>query len=269
MREQSASLEGLLTFEELAVRPARSREELRGAYRRVYWSYLHREYIEPNPSEMRLSLFNAFPTTVTFVSVLRGEVIATVTLVPQTGIGLPMDDIYGRELQKLRTAGRKLAEVTMLADRRLGDFRRSIPLVVLMMKRVFDYATLVLKATDLCITINPRHDAFYERYLLFKPLGPLRAYPSVKGNPALAKRLDLDAAEDLCRENKRLRRQFFEQRTPIDLLENRYQMTCEDLHHFFIQSAPVFLQAPREHLAVLRGIYPQCPWDEWAADWSS
>lgn len=39
------------------------------------------------------------------------------------------------------------------------------------MKFVLDNVTLLLKATDLHVTVNPRHGRFFDKYPLFSPLG--------------------------------------------------------------------------------------------------
>jgi hypothetical protein len=246
------------------VRLAGSRDELDQAYRLVYASYRQRGYIEENPSGLRLTVFNVFPTTVTFVSLLGSEVIATVTVVPDTPVGLPMDEIYSEELQPLRAQNRKLAEVTMLADRR-REIRRALPMLLLLMKHVFDYATLVLGANDLCITINPRHERYYGRSLLFRHLGPLRTYPSVRENPALAKRLDLDRARDECEGNDELLDLFFNNRTPVSALGGGHRMTQDDLHYFLVETTSILRDASPKALRCLKRFYPDCPWDDWRA----
>jgi hypothetical protein len=250
---------------DLVIRPALGRAELESAYELVYQNYRSRDYIPPNPSGMRLTIFNAFPSTVTFVGAIRGEVIATVSLIPDTPVGLPMDEIYHDEVQALRDAGRRLVEVTMLADRRLS-VRRSLAMVLALMKLVFDCATLSLKATDLCITVNPHHDKFYHEYLLFTPLGGLRAYPSVSGNPAIARRLDLERVEEECQGRPALLRRFYEDRTPLSLFEQRYRMTAGDLRYFFIERTQIFQESPAYMLNRLRDYYPDFNWDGLAAD---
>jgi len=248
--------------DEAIVRPAASREELEQAFRLVYQSYLDRGYIEESPHRIRLSVFNAFPTSVTFVSVLRGTVVATISLVLDTPVGLPMDEIYHDELQQLRSAGRRLIEVTMLADRR-RELHRALPMLLELMKRVFDYATLVAQANDLCITVNPRHETYYESFLLFKPLGGLKSYPSVRNNPALAKRLNLDHVREQCEGNEELIQRFFTDRTPLSVLEGGYRMTLDDLSYFFVELTTVLRDAPAAVQQCLRSYYPDCPWEEW------
>jgi hypothetical protein len=250
---------------DLAIRPALSRAELESAYELVYQNYRTRGYIPPNPSGLRLTIFNAFPSAVTFVSVIHGEVVATVSLIPDTPVGLPMDEIYRDEVQTLRDAGRRLVEVTMLADRRLS-VQRSLAMVLALMKLVFDYATLSLKATDLCITVNPHHDKFYHEYLLFTPLGGLRAYPSVAGNPAIARRLDLERVEEECRGRPVLLHRFFEDRTPLSLFEKRYRMATSDLRYFFVERTQILRESPGYVLSRLRDYYPDFDWEALAAN---
>jgi hypothetical protein len=249
----------------VAVRPAVSRAELESAYELVYQNYRIRDYIPPNSYGLRLTIFNAFPGTVTFVGVIRGEVIATVSLIPDTPVGLPMDEIYHDEVQALRDAGRQLVEVTMLADRRLS-VHRSLAMVLALMKLVFDYATLSLKSTDLCITVNPHHDRFYREYLLFTPLGGLRPYPSVSGNPAIARRLDLLRVEEECQGRPVLLHRFYEDRTPLSLFEKRYRMAAADLRYFFMERTQIFQESPAYLLNRLRDYYPDFNWDALAAD---
>ncbi|GEM_PF-1841593 len=182
--------------------PARSLEELKQAYGLVHTSYLSRGYIEASQSGLRFGFHNLLPETVTLVAVLRGMVIATVSLVVDSPWGLPMDEIYGEELSPLRKRGERLGEVTMLADRR-REFRRTLPMVLALFRLLTDYARKVAGLDQLCITLNPRHSEFYGRLLHFEPLGPEKQYPSVQDNPALAMRFELGALAKLVQEDAR------------------------------------------------------------------
>ena len=247
--------------DDLAVRPAASRDELRSAYARVYWSYRRRAYVEADATEMELSIFNALPCTVTFVSAMRGRVTASITLIPDSALGLPMDETWNEELQELRGRGRHLAEATMFADRRHRDFRRVVPMLLLLMKRLFDYACMVEQADDLCISVTPRHRGFYEKFLSFTPLQ--EAVGGGRNERTIPLRLALDGVESKCKEREDLRKLFLENRTPRSVLEDRYCMNCEDLQYFFVDSTDVFDRAAPESLRKLRSHYPDCPWDRW------
>ncbi len=260
---EGSEQQGVPRVREMEARPARSRHEIEQAYRLVYENYRRRDYIPENESGLRVSVFNAFPGTVTFVSVLRSEVISTITLVEDTEIGLPMDAIYREELRPLREAGRGIAEATMFADRRKKDSRRTLPMLLLLMKRVFDYCLLVAGISDICITVNPRHETFYERRLMFEPLGGLKSYPSVQDAPAVAKRLNLDTGEQVASEHEDLWNLFFEDRTDPALLRDRYRFDCDDLHYFFVEQASVLDNCRASEVAALRRCYPDCPWEQW------
>ena len=258
--KQAASL---CDSDEMVVRPARSREELQSAYARVYWSYRRRAYIEADPSQMRITVFNAFPQTVTFVSLRGGQIVASVTLIPDTSIGLPMDEDWHAELEEMRGRGRHLAEATMFADRRHRDFRRVIPMLLLLMKRLFDYADLVEGADDICIEVTPRHRGFYERFLPFQHLCPDRSTSPDENERGVPMRLPLDALQDIAAEREDLRKYFLDDRTSRPVLEDRYRLDCEDLHHFFVDCTDVFRDAGAEALEALREHYPDCSWDRW------
>jgi hypothetical protein len=244
---------------EVEIGPAADREQLERAYELVYLNYVQRGYIGENETRLRFSVFNAFPETATFVAMLHDRLVATVTLVDDTPAGLPMDEIYHEELQALRDRGRHVTEVTMLADRRLS-VSRSFFMLIRLMKLVFDYTTLHLRANDMCITVNPHHDKFYQEYLLFAPMGGLRAYPSVANNPALARRLDLDAVRDASADHPNLLKHFYENRTPIDRLRKRYTLSDEDLEYFFVSKSHLFAEAPEYIIRHLRAAYPSLDW---------
>ncbi len=249
------------TKQPIDVRPAASRDELEEAYALVYRSYLWRGYIPPNDSGLRLSLFNLLPDAVTFAGAYDGGVVATVSLIPDSPAGLPMDDIYHTELSALRAQNRRIAEVTMLADRRL-EIRRTLPMLLALMKLLFDYAIMMLECTDLCITINPRHNDFYERYLLFTHLGDLKHYPSVQNNPALARRLDLTQVRERCEGHELLLRLFFDERTDREVFLNRFRMSDDDVAHFCGRTS-IVAEASQPLFDLVRGQYPQLPFDAW------
>ena len=220
----SASMEALAP---VLLTPARSMEELRQAYRLVYHSYLDRGYIEANEMGERFGFHNLLPETTTFVGMLKTTVIATVTLVVDTSMGLPMEEIYHDELEPLRREGQRLGEVTMLADRR-QQFRRTLPMVLALFRVLMDHAIEVAKIDQLCITLNPRHADFYRELLHFHPLGGEKSYPSVRDNPALAMRFPLETLGGLLKQDARYRG-LYERTETIRRAgeESRYRLTSK------------------------------------------
>ncbi len=50
-----------------------------------------------------------------------------------------------------------------------------------------------LQATDWVIVVNPRHVKFYQKAMLFEPIGPTVSYAKVKNAPGVPMRLNLSA----------------------------------------------------------------------------
>ena len=232
--------------------PAETFEELKDAYRLVYHSYLGRDYIEPNPAGMRFWVHNLLPETATFVAKLGGAVVSTVSLVVDSPLGLPMDKVYRHELSNLRTDGHRLGEVTMLADRR-RRFARAVPVVVALFRLILDYARS-LPLTELCITINPRHEGFYRKVLHFEELGELKRYQSVRDNPALAKYLSLARLDELIVSDSRFAT-WHEQAARVRRrpLEGRLELTPYHVRELLGYLTDPLPEAVREYLAGLYG----------------
>ncbi len=244
----------------LLFRIAQTTDELVQAYKLVYRNYLRAEYIDPHPSEMRYSAFNVLPQTSTFVAKLRDSVVTTASIVFDSPLGLPMDLIYHDELDDLRRAGARLAEVTMLADRRRAGMR-TIPSLLQLFKLVLHYTLRQEHVTDVVITINPSHDAFYTRYLPFDNLAGLRYYPSVKNAPALAKRSHLAELTDRTKW-ARLYDFFMQMESPDLVLATKKRWTEQELRDLFVIRRNILPRLPEPQLDYVRSCYPQYDFDK-------
>lgn len=171
------------------VKVATEAEEWEAAYRLVADNYRARGYEAADSSGLRFTPFHALPDTTTFVAKHEGQVVATLTLVPDNVLlGLPLESVFKAEVEELRGKGQRLAEVVGLADRDLS-LREFVPIFTALMRLLSQYA--VRLGTDAAvITINPRHRTFYKKMMGFQPLGELRDYPSVQNAPAEAYLID-------------------------------------------------------------------------------
>ncbi len=249
----------------ITFRVAQRREELEMAARLVHHEYAKRGYVADPTSDLKLSLHNALPQTTTFVAMLAGEVIGTITVIPDSPLGLPMDGVYHKELDGLRRQGRCLAEVSMLAVRTdlfgRGVFlmlnSKKLFLVFSLFKLMFDYIRFLTSITTLCIAVHPKHELIY-RFLLFHDLAGERSYPSANKNPAIAKMLDLHIAIEECRAANRLGlyRLFVTKRSTPEQLAQKLLLTPEDLRYLFVERTNLFEQATPEQLRHLQQCYP-------------
>jgi N-acyl amino acid synthase FeeM len=176
---------------DVRVKIASTRAEWEEAFALAANGYQARGYQPPNPKGLRFTTYHALPDTTTFVAKNDQVVIATLSLVlDNTLLGLPMESIYGAEIDRLRAAGKHVVEVTSLAGGGLS-VREFVPVFVALMRLMTQYA--VSQGADaMVISVHPRHRNFYQKVLGFVPLGACRAYPAVEDHPAEGHFLDPD-----------------------------------------------------------------------------
>lgn len=201
------ALNSVIRMGPIRIGVADSPELLHQAYRLVHDVYVRCGYIMPQPNGMRMTRFDALPETTTFVACLEETVVATLTLVPDSSLGLPMQEIYGEELQAFRGQGRRLAEVTSLADRR-KDPRRGMA-VFMGLTKLMIHTARERQIDDLLVAVHPKHARFYQRVLVFERFGSERSYPSVRNNPAVALRLDLKSVKENEQLSRRVLTRYF------------------------------------------------------------
>ncbi len=253
----------------ISYRIATSRTDLEAAYRLVHQQYTRRGYIEEHPSGLWLSIHNALPETTTFIATLRyGEgqqkLLGTVTLVPDSPLGFPMDTIYRAELDRLRSAGRRIGEVTMLASHidaapLEGSGRLAIDrcrVFFTLFRLVFREASARFGLDDLCIAIHPTHSLLYDQ-IGFQDFAPLVSYCRVNGNPALGKRVDLHTVRVRLALGKRpaIYRVFFGQVSALVLDRPKFVMTPEDLAYFCLDQTELLPQASQSVVEYLISRY--------------
>jgi hypothetical protein len=166
----------------IEVKFASTRSEWEEAFHLVADNYRARGYEEAS-ADCHFTSYHALPDTVVLVAKLGGQVVATMSVVPDNPLlGLPLEDLYRLEVQELRRQGRRLAETGSLAERGLTarEFRH---VFTALMQLAWQHQ-MQKGNTTAVIAVNPRHSNFYTRVHGFLPLGPRRAYVRVQGHPA-------------------------------------------------------------------------------------
>ncbi len=230
------------------VGPVESFKDFVGAFKLLYENYSASGYCGQNPSGMHIPPFALHPDTVVFIArdPINQDVTATLSVIPDSPIGLPMDSVFKDVVDEMRSTKRKLVEVGMLADRR-SDNQTSANWHQLAMdrlgyladffKRVTDYFWSLSKDDDLCITVNPRHAPFYRRYLGFQVVAKDRVCHSVNGHPAVLLKLDMRKASPKQVQHGRFKELLDQPQTPIDQLQPKYHPTPDELK-FLLASCP-------------------------------
>ncbi|HWB13935.1 MAG TPA: hypothetical protein VG826_32205 [Pirellulales bacterium] len=172
---------------------ASNQHERAGAFRLVHDAYVDAGLIPRNVLQMRVMPQHLLPTTAVFVASNNQRVIATMTLVVDGELGLPMESVYAHEVCAMRQRSR-LGEVSALASVPAATAAANLDVVVGLMRLMAQFARRH-GVDHLLVAVHPRHARFYRRCFGFKPFGSEKSYPSVGNRLAVALRLDLSWPE--------------------------------------------------------------------------
>ncbi|HOX07178.1 MAG TPA: hypothetical protein PK280_12310 [Planctomycetota bacterium] len=251
---------------------ASDRQSRERAWRLVHEVYCDKGYQPNRDLGMRLLLQDALPESTTFLAESDPHgthPLATLTLIPDSPLGLPMDALYGRELDALRAAGRRPCEIAKLVA--CVEERSGMELLLHLFKLAYLSARRLGDCTDFVVTVSPRHEKYYRRLLLFEPIGETRPYDAVNGVLASPLRLDLLTAEDRYREKfgrmsgpGNLHAFFVNDQEPaiLDWLRSgRRPMSEEDLRHFMVERSDLLERASADDRMYLQSRYLACDFE--------
>ncbi|MCK6470281.1 MAG: hypothetical protein L6R28_00930 [Planctomycetes bacterium] len=176
---------------EFRVAVANTKALRQRAYALAYEVYRESGYAKDGGEKRLVAQHDADPETLTLLAEdAHGRAAGTMTLYFDGPRGLPCDAIFRDEIDALRDGGRRPVEVGRLAI--APEHRQAQLLLRRLINLIFIYAKRVKDFTDFVIEVNPRHVAFYRRFLKFEEFGAERPCPRVEGAPAVLLRLDLD-----------------------------------------------------------------------------
>ncbi|MBX3441580.1 MAG: hypothetical protein KF774_04175 [Planctomyces sp.] len=180
----------------VACKIAGNKAERTEAFRLVYENYVRKGMIPENVYRLRVTEYHMLPTTTIFVARQGTEVIGTVSLIADGDLGLPMDRIQPELVDEARQAGRRPAEVSCLAFRKL-EFHEFLPVFIEMTRLMAQFARRN-GIGQFLIGCVPRHAQFYCHFLGFEQVGGVRPYATVANTLGVACCLDFDRV-DRCR----------------------------------------------------------------------
>ncbi len=164
-----------------------SLDDLRGAYQLVHDSFAENHFIEPEPSRIRLRIYETEPDTATFVAKANGSVVGVLSIVGDSReFGLPSDAAFGYELNTLRAKGARLCEVTNQAV--ATEYRKSGVATELM--RCAMAHTMKSGYDEAVASVSPSHGGFYQ-LLNFREIGSQRSYSKAINDPVVALSMDV------------------------------------------------------------------------------
>ena len=236
--------------------------------RRKGYELLHKLYsktgIAPdNPDGMWLSIHDALPETTMFLAENgQRDIDGALTVVFDSSIGLPADALYKEEIDRLRSAGRKISEIISLGIR--DTAKGSVKSMAGLFYCAYLLSWRSKKFTDFVITVHERYENFYCRFLLFKKIGEVRNYAKVNGAPTVLLHLPLMLPDTLTPEEKQ--RVF-----PLSLIEHSEKkkreviqkieamsipMSEEEFRYFFIEKTDLWEKATPQEKDFIGKIFP-------------
>lgn len=258
---------------------ASERHDRERALSLAYCVYLAAGLVDSRPSRMLLSCHDAIPGTITFLveharDTGSSVAVASLTLIPDSELGLPLDGSHHKALSGLRATGRKPVELAKLAtvaamekapDK--GPAPRELILLHLF-KVAYLTARYIGHATDLIIAVAPEKAKYFRRVLMFENLEPDPADASC-GDSALAVplRLRLDTAEETFQGRYGERRgskniyRFFVNETQDEILSwlrsSIKPLSAADVHYLLAERSTLLARSDEATRRLILGFYPE------------
>jgi hypothetical protein len=177
-RDRSVSVRGGLPFT-----TANDRESFLSAFRLIYRAYLRDGLTQPNSLGLRYIPHQLSDDSSVFIVRRDDRVVGTLTLIEDGQLGLPIESLYGSEINRLRRRNGRVAELSCLA---LEDTEtiRCFSVLRGLLRAALELAKH-RQVELLTVCIHPRNLSFYQRRLKFTQFGPLRYCPWVCDQPAI------------------------------------------------------------------------------------
>jgi hypothetical protein len=175
------------------VKLAETPREALAAARVVHDAYAGRGISNAHPSGIRIAPHALLPSTQTFIAIVDGKVVGTMSLIGDSPLGLPIERIYRPEVAAMRKQGSTIAEVGALAI--LPGFRKR-GIVCLLNRLMFEVAR-DMGVDKLVAAVHPIVQEIYRASLLFTLFGEEKIYPGLNSQArAVGLVLDVQGAKE-------------------------------------------------------------------------
>lgn len=186
---------------------AQGTDELENAFRLVWRRYVDVGLQRADDSHIRFTKYHLLPTTKILIatycpeleadspnyaiSAKSGSIVGTLSMVFDTPLGLPIEELCEAEVKQLRDQKHQLVEIIGLAIN--PDFREDV--VMHLYRMMFSYVA-EKGATDVVCSVVEKHHKFYQNALLFKSLGETKAYGPANNEMTQGHILNIKSAEE-------------------------------------------------------------------------
>lgn len=173
------------THPDLVFKKAETYKEIEQAFQVAFEGFYERGLVEKTESRMRVTKFHALPTTSILIAKLGDEVIATVTVIVDSAMGLPLEKLW--DINDIRKSSTRIAEISTLAIKKGFRSQRGkllLPLCGFMYRFCHEF----LGVDTFVAAYHPEVKDFYKCVLLFDDIadGEVKTYEFVQGAAAVA-----------------------------------------------------------------------------------
>jgi len=251
------------------IRIANTRELREKAFRLVYDVYIREGYDLRfgRDSGLWCTIHHLHPGTVIFLAEREGVHVGSVTVIPDSPLGLPTERIFPEPLTGLRGAGRRLSEISSLV---VTDESGGVPPELAMhLYRLTHITSLHLhRSTDIVASVMAHHAKFYSRFLLFDEASPTPRLSPKTSQQVSYVRLNLETMRDRYERRyarasgrRNLYRWFFrndEEPATVEWLRlGCVPMSLEELYYFGATRTNILAKAGDAAIALLEESYRQ------------
>lgn len=226
----------------------------------VYHYYRDKNFIPENDDELYYSVYDALPHTTSFLITCDGVDVGTLTVIFDSPLGLPADEIYHEELDDLRRQGRRVAEIVSLVNQ-VESPREGLEVLWQLFQLSSILYAMIMSYNDCVITVHPHHQHFYEKILLFQQIGPLKACPKVSDAPAVLLNLTLDKVINgyngvFGKRGQEFYQSMFNEESKLlqnTIIRQRQPLSYGDFHRYFLNQSQMFKKGPA--ISSILGLY--------------
>jgi len=240
-------------------------DDMKEVFQLIYSRYISSGIQNSEPSLMRICFHNLLPLSYTIIVKRNGSISGTLTVIRDSAAGLPVENLFGEEISKIRREKSLICELSGLAvDASISSSERRGVLLSL-----FRYAFIlsydILGCTDFCMIANPHHSDYYQKKLYFVRIGHVKHCDSVNGAPGVLLHINLETAEGKFQKGDPALYQYFSIRNRRQTREriqselyNREKLYCMDYITNLNRSGnSLFDNLTAEKKDILSNYYPE------------
>jgi hypothetical protein len=147
------------------VKVANQQDEFEQGYRLLYECYLEQGYLaSTTENSLRITKYHLMPTSTMFVVKDKNDVIATLTHVIDSKIGLPCDQAV--DLKMIKKNSVRVAEISALAIKK--GYRRQHSIMFALTRLVYHFSTKYAGCDTWVICVSSYVELYYRSLFFFK-----------------------------------------------------------------------------------------------------